>query len=78
MLLIHTINQNTGKVMGIATYTPTILENSELITQETFSYRQSVELQKEVIWRALADTNLQHAIDSWLETLAGLTRKNYR
>ena len=64
--------------MGIATYTPTILENSELITQETFSYRQSVELQKEVIWRALADTNLQHAIDSWLETLAGLTRKNYR
>jgi integrase len=57
---------------------PAVLENSELITQEIFSYRQSIELQQEVIWRALADTTLQHAIDTWLGTLKGLTRKNYK
>lgn len=64
--------------MGIATYMPAVLETSELITQETFSYRQSIELQQEVIWRALAETTLQHAIDTWLGTLKGLTRKNYK
>ncbi len=31
--------------MGIATYTPAVLENPELLTQEAFSYRHSVELQ---------------------------------
>lgn len=64
--------------MEIATHTPTVLENAELLTLETFSYRQSVELQKEVIWRALVDTTLRHAIETWLETLTGLTKKNYR
>ena len=64
--------------MGIATCVPAVIDNSELITPESFSYRQSIELQKEVIWRALADTTLQHAIDNWLETLTGLTRKNYK
>jgi integrase/recombinase XerD len=64
--------------MGIATYAPAVLDDSELIKPEAFSYHQSVELQKEVIWRALADTTLKHAIDTWLETLTGLTRKNYR
>lgn len=63
--------------MGITTYAPAVLENSAL-AQDVFSYRQSVELQQEVIWRALANTTLGHAIDTWLETLAGLTRKNYR
>lgn len=61
----------------MGTYAPAALENLELATMETFSYRQSVELQKEVIWSALANTTLRHAIDSWLETLTELTRKNY-
>jgi len=64
--------------MEIVTYTPEVIEGSELLTPGTFSYRQSVELQKEVIWRALADTTLRHAIDTWLGTLTGLTRRNYR
>lgn len=63
--------------MEIMMNIPTVLENTELTTMETFSYRQTLELKEEVIWRALSDTTLRHAIDEWLETLTGLTRKNY-
>lgn len=63
--------------MKFIAHTPVVIEDSKIISMEAFSYSQSIELQKEEIWRALANTTLQHAIDTWLETLTGLTRKNY-
>lgn len=56
---------------------PAIMEGSAPATMETFSYRQTLELKEETIWRALSNTSLQHAIDTWLGTLSGLTMKNY-
>ena len=62
--------------MEIMTLIPTVIEKVDL--PETFSYRQDIELNKETIWRALANVQLRHAIDAWLGTLASLTRKNYQ
>lgn len=63
--------------MGIATYEPQILENADLITPDSLSYRQSLMLKEEFVWRSLANITLGSAINEWMKTLTGLTQKNY-
>ena len=69
--------KNTGQFMGIITYEPMILENSDLITRDPLSYHQSLMLKEDFVWRSLANITLGRAINEWMKTLTGLTQKNY-
>jgi len=77
MLVILQIPKKRRNSMEITTLMPAVLENTELTMIETFSYRQTQDLKKEAIWRALANRTLRQAVDEWLKTLTGLTKKNY-
>lgn len=45
---------------------------------EPITFQEADTIRKEVIWRNLAGTTVEHAINAWLDALSPLTRKNYR
>ena len=56
---------------------PALIESADIVLHQTPTYRQITEFKEETIWQSLGNTTLFYAIETWLGTLSGLTKKNY-